>query len=178
MAAQKKASPRQGNRGRLHARLAQAVKERREELGMTQQDLSNRSGVSVPTIRAVERERSGELSTRVIRALETALGWQHGSIAAIAIGEDPTLADDNVSVLRRGPVTITELTDIHETVATLEKLLEQRMEEMKAQQAAAAHVDPEVFRAAQRLAATEGRTVSDVLSDALNLYRDVMTGGD
>lgn len=67
-------------------RLGRAVRARRKELGLSQADVTARGGPSVPTLRVVENNRAGRLSSRLRRALERAIEWDTGSVEAILDG--------------------------------------------------------------------------------------------
>jgi transcriptional regulator with XRE-family HTH domain len=67
-------------------RAGDAVADRRAELGLTQQELTQRAHVA--SDRVGEIERAGEWpQTRTRRALEEALGWKSGALLRIARGE-------------------------------------------------------------------------------------------
>lgn len=51
-----------------------AIKERREELGMSQEELSERSGISRQTISAIENGKYSSVLTTTIFALAVAMG--------------------------------------------------------------------------------------------------------
>jgi DNA-binding XRE family transcriptional regulator len=68
-------------------KLGVAVRDRRCELGFTQADVAARGGPSVLTVRAIENNRAGRLSSRLRRSLERVLSWQSGSIDAILAGD-------------------------------------------------------------------------------------------
>lgn len=55
-----------------------AVKQRREELNMTQRELAERSGVTVQTISNIENGRYKEvkLSPKQLKGISLALGWE------------------------------------------------------------------------------------------------------
>jgi transcriptional regulator with XRE-family HTH domain len=67
-------------------KLGVAVRDRRAELGMTQEDVAKGGGPSVETVRAIENNRAGRLSPRKRRALERVLQWQSGSVDAVVDG--------------------------------------------------------------------------------------------
>jgi len=67
-------------------RVGEAVKDRRLELGWTQQEAADRSGVSLATWRLIEsagRERFQELT---LRGLVRGLGWPVGAIEQLRAG--------------------------------------------------------------------------------------------
>jgi hypothetical protein len=70
-------------------RLAEAVRDRRRVLKLTQPDVTERGGPSIGTIRGIETGRSGRLSQRSRRALERALEWERGSVDDVLAGRRP-----------------------------------------------------------------------------------------
>jgi transcriptional regulator with XRE-family HTH domain len=77
-------------------RLGREVARRRGELQLTQTELAQRAGFSMPTLNAIENNRSGRLSKRLRRALEQAVGWQPGSVDAVLDGGEPRVAMSKV----------------------------------------------------------------------------------
>lgn len=71
-------------------KLGVAVRDRRSDLGLTQVEVAEHGGLSVETLRLVERNRAGRLSPRLRRALERVLQWQSGSVDSILAGDEPT----------------------------------------------------------------------------------------
>lgn len=71
-------------------RLAKAVKDRRRELGLRQQDLSARGGPSKASLYSVENAAADNFSDSTIEMLETSLDWAFGSIASVVAGGPPT----------------------------------------------------------------------------------------
>jgi hypothetical protein len=63
-------------------KLGAEVRSRRSELGFTQADVTARGGPAVPTLRAIENNRTERMSARLRRALEKALNWAPRSIDA------------------------------------------------------------------------------------------------
>jgi transcriptional regulator with XRE-family HTH domain len=72
-------------------KLGAEVRERRIELGLTQEQLVERGGPSTPTLRAIENDRAGRLSPRLRRSLERALQWSAGSVDRVLAGEAATV---------------------------------------------------------------------------------------
>jgi len=75
-------------------RVGEAVKDRRLELGWTQQEAADRSGVSLATWRLIEsagRERFQELT---LRGLVRGLGWPVGAIEQLRAGGPPPGPDE------------------------------------------------------------------------------------
>ncbi|TDB86442.1 hypothetical protein E1264_17745 [Actinomadura sp. KC216] len=72
--------------------LADAVATRRDELGVTQAELSAQNGgrPSLATIGLIERGDRASVRRGVLRDLEDALRWERGSVEAVIAGRDPT----------------------------------------------------------------------------------------
>ena len=72
-------------------RLAGAIRERRQALGMTQQQLAEAAGVTRTTIKNLEGARQPtKRPPASLPAVEHALGWTLGSARAILDGDKPT----------------------------------------------------------------------------------------
>lgn len=73
------------------ARLAEAVRERRREVGIRRaKDLAVTMGVSPRLVGEIENARRTSYSNDTIRALEDALQWLAGSVASVVAGNSPT----------------------------------------------------------------------------------------
>lgn len=75
--------------GRDWKRLAEAIKEARQALRLTQVDLAHAAGVSESTVQNLE---AGESRTRIPTSLpkvERALNWSEGSAQAVLEGGEP-----------------------------------------------------------------------------------------
>jgi DNA-binding XRE family transcriptional regulator len=93
-------------------RLAKAVKDRRSELKLRQQDLSARGGPSKASLYNIENSAADNYSDTTIEMLETSLDWAFGSVAAIIAGQNPTplpvdpedgeAAGDEIEITYRG----------------------------------------------------------------------------
>ena len=70
-------------------RLATAVRKRRGELKMSQDDLAAAASLSSSTIRHIESATRNTPNSRSMRLIEGALGWASGSIDAIRDGGEP-----------------------------------------------------------------------------------------
>lgn len=71
-------------------RLGDEMRLRRKRLKLTQPDVAERAGLSVPTIRRIETSSgTRRLSPQVRRALERAIEWQPGSIDVVLEGGLP-----------------------------------------------------------------------------------------
>lgn len=63
--------------------LAQAVRERREQLGLRQSDLATRGGPGLGTVQNIEQGARDVYSSRTVAQLDRALGWASGSSQAL-----------------------------------------------------------------------------------------------
>lgn len=97
-----------------------AIKSRLAELGWTQQELSQRSQVSVATIRQLQNETSSarRRNPRTLIALSEALGWSPDHLGAVADGRDPSEDPDAYD-----PV-VAELATIKESLAVMSSRLD------------------------------------------------------
>lgn len=94
-------------------RLGAAVQGRRNRLGLTQEEITERGGPSHSTLRRLERGDPGPYQGRTLVSLEQALDWRSGTVQAIlegTAGVDPTawvdtsvMYRDGHNVLRGGP---------------------------------------------------------------------------
>lgn len=75
-------------------RLAEAVRQRRDERGWTQPDVYSRGGPSIDRIQAIEGVRTDSYSSRTLSKLERALDWETGSCRAILAGGEPAPLED------------------------------------------------------------------------------------
>jgi transcriptional regulator with XRE-family HTH domain len=68
--------------------LAEIVRARRAELGLTQEQVAQAGSISVEWLRNIETRRRipGRLNPRKARGLEEALQWESGSIDAVLAG--------------------------------------------------------------------------------------------
>jgi transcriptional regulator with XRE-family HTH domain len=77
------------------AAVAVAINERLSGLGWRQRDLAERSGVSLATIREIQRRTvERRRSPRTLESLSAALGWPPGHLAAVLRGEAPPESAD------------------------------------------------------------------------------------
>ena len=70
-------------------RLAGFVRERRTDLGMTQEDARAAGGPSTATMRLIEGALQESYQPSTLRDLEKVLRWERGSAAQILAGGDP-----------------------------------------------------------------------------------------
>lgn len=94
--------------------LSEAVMRRRGQLGRTQEELAKAADLSVDTIQAIELGRRSRFKSTTKAALEGALGWEPGSVDAVAAGDNPTLAEPHANNTRRPfPMDIDPMTASH-----------------------------------------------------------------
>ncbi|MEU0500026.1 helix-turn-helix transcriptional regulator [Nocardia sp. NPDC005998] len=72
-----------------HKRFGRIIKERRDELGLTQMQIGDLGGPSAPTIRKIE-DGDAAISTHTLNKLDAPLRWLPGSAARTYAGGDPT----------------------------------------------------------------------------------------
>lgn len=68
------------------------VRQRRQELGLTQADVQRRGGPSAATVRKLENGRADSLAAASRRVLESVLGWQQGEFDRILEGTHDSAA--------------------------------------------------------------------------------------
>lgn len=76
--------------GEMWEKLAEAVKARRNELGLTQADIGRLGGPSPALVGAIENNRVDQLSPRMRRGLDEALQWEPGSVSKVLAGGQAT----------------------------------------------------------------------------------------
>ena len=76
-------------------RLAQAIHDRRIELGLSRQRVASTAGVSLGSVKNLEKKgRSYERTPPSLALVAEALGWTRESPRTVLAGGDPKLADD------------------------------------------------------------------------------------
>ena len=87
------------------AAVAAAINERMSGLGWRQRDLAERSGVSLATVREIQRHSvERRRSPRTLQSLSSALGWPAGHLAAVlhdGMQAEPAGRDNALSRLDR-----------------------------------------------------------------------------
>ena len=87
------------------AAVAAAINERMSGLGWRQRDLAERSGVSLATVREIQRQSiERRRSPRTLQSLSSALGWPAGHLTAVLNGRmqaEPASRDNVLSRLDR-----------------------------------------------------------------------------
>lgn len=85
-------------------RVARRVRERREELGMTQEEVATSGGPSTATLRLIENASPSIPRLKSQRQLENALDWEPGSYRALMMGGEPTVK----ATARPSPASVVE----------------------------------------------------------------------
>jgi hypothetical protein len=78
--------------------LAQLIKERRLELGLTQAQVHSAGGPAPATLYLLENGCRTSFSPQILRRLERALGWRAGSIRRVLVGGRPALSGEDASI--------------------------------------------------------------------------------
>jgi transcriptional regulator with XRE-family HTH domain len=101
--------------------VADAINARSAERGLTQKALADASGVSVATLRKLQKAEPGDRGKPVLMALSVALGWAPGHLQALS-GEmtAPTVADPTTALRAEVNAMRADLDDVHERLARLE----------------------------------------------------------
>lgn len=76
-------------------RLADDVRLRRGDLGLTQEEVAAAGGLSTATLRLIEGAKQPGYRPRVLRDLERGLQWERGSVRSILDGGDPLPAAED-----------------------------------------------------------------------------------
>jgi hypothetical protein len=75
--------------------LAEAVRRRRERLGVTQEDVVRVGGPSIGTMRTIENAQGDSFRPKTLRSLDKALGWAVGTSEVLMDGSaHPTISLD------------------------------------------------------------------------------------
>ena len=89
-------------KGRNWSNLGDQIRERREELGLTQEDVAQKGGPSTATQREIERGKPMRKRPAIYRKLETVLRLREGSaMQALLGGKIDPLENDEAAPLRR-----------------------------------------------------------------------------
>ncbi|MET7769733.1 helix-turn-helix transcriptional regulator [Nocardia sp. NPDC005366] len=107
-------------------RFGRIIKERRDELGLTQMQIGDLGGPSAPTIRKIE-DGDASISTHTLNKLDAPLRWCPGSAARTYAGgvpsEAPDLDSPNSESIVSGPDSIRfELADLTALLAASGRL--------------------------------------------------------
>lgn len=84
-------------------RVAEAVKDRRLHLGWTQQEASDRAGVSLATWRLIESAGRDRYQDLTVRGVSRALGWPSTTFDHIVAGGDAPSPDEAWPPAERTP---------------------------------------------------------------------------
>lgn len=85
-------------------RLARFVRERRVELGLTQEDARGAGGPSTATMRLIEGALQTSYQPATLRDLEKVLQWKRGSVRAVLAGGEPIVSGDTPAQLPRNEI--------------------------------------------------------------------------
>jgi hypothetical protein len=75
-------------------RLAAFVRDRRTDLGLTQEDVHAAGGPAPATMRLIEGALQLSYRPEILKRLEDALRWQRGSVRAVHEGREPVPLED------------------------------------------------------------------------------------
>lgn len=81
--------------------LARLARERREFIGLSQEDLADRCGPGKSTVSKIERAAQRGYPTRTQQQLEKALGWDRGAVRSILRAADADYFASQVTQPRR-----------------------------------------------------------------------------
>lgn len=101
--------------------VADAINTRSAERGLTQKALADASGVSVATLRKLQKAEPGDRGKPVLMALSVALGWAPGHLQALS--EEvaaPSTVDPSAALRADIDALRVELADFHRRLAKLE----------------------------------------------------------
>jgi DNA-binding XRE family transcriptional regulator len=126
-------------------RLAQLIRERRVELGLTQAQVHSAGGPAPATLYLLENGCRTSFSPQILRRLERVLGWRAGSIRRVLAGGRPALtgADAGIPSIHEtradapnGQAWVTSFRQLpvspHEKLLILSRLLEETVAELNA----------------------------------------------
>lgn len=140
-------------------RLASLIIARRNETKLSQEQFASYAQVSASTIKNFENvdEPDRWFSPKTIELMETALGWEAGSITAILRGGDPVLVPE------WGPATAPP-------VEASGRVMGASTSSGSASGHVSVRLDPEAMEITRKLAFAEERTVNAVVADAVRFY--------
>jgi transcriptional regulator with XRE-family HTH domain len=99
--------------------VAAAVNTRLAERSMTQKALADASGVSVATLRKLQKAEPGDRGRPVLVALSVALGWAPYHLEAVSDG-GPAPADPSTDLRQTVAEMRADLDDVGRRLSTLE----------------------------------------------------------
>lgn len=101
--------------------VADAINTRSAERGLTQKALADVSGVSVATLRKLQKGEPGDRGRPVLMALSVALGWAPGHLQALSDDVPGSSTPDAGAALRADVDALrAELDDVQQRLASLE----------------------------------------------------------
>jgi transcriptional regulator with XRE-family HTH domain len=125
--------------------LAQLIKDRRLELGLTQAQVHSAGGPAPATLYLLENGGRTSFSPQILRRLERVLGWRVGSIRRVLAGGRPALSGEDASIpsihITRADVPDSQAWTAsfrqlsispHEKLSILSRLLEETIAELNA----------------------------------------------
>lgn len=107
---------------RRQKRFGRIIKERRDELGLTQLQIGDLGGPSAPTIRKIE-DGDAAISTTTLNKLDGPLRWLPGSAARTYAGGTPAVADPAPTARHPGESVVAGPDSIRFEIADLTGLL-------------------------------------------------------
>lgn len=109
--------------------MATAVRRRRAELGLQQNELADLASVDVSTLRNIERSRRDSYDPVTLAKVSRALGWEPDGIGRLFAGDEPTEREE----MRRADAGLLEatrhLTALESRVSGIERRLD-RLDEL------------------------------------------------
>jgi transcriptional regulator with XRE-family HTH domain len=109
------------------AGVAQALNERMAALRVGQQELAQRSGVSVSTLRQLQHGASRRVQNRTLAAISTALEWPEDHLTTVLLSgqrvAQAPMTDGPDAVLDGLHRIEEQLTDLGDRLASIEELL-------------------------------------------------------
>jgi transcriptional regulator with XRE-family HTH domain len=99
--------------------VADAINTRLAERGMTQKALAEASGVSVATLRKLQKAEQADRGKPVLMALSVALGWAPGHLQVLSGGE-PAPADPTADLRAQVEAIRADLDDFRDRLARVE----------------------------------------------------------
>ncbi|WP_067483848.1 hypothetical protein [Actinomadura hibisca] len=101
-------------------RLARFVLERRNELGLKQEEVRQAGGPSTATLRNIEGASQASYKPHILAGLERALQWKTGSVQAILSGGEPLTAEaaarEGLARERAGQPTVADIVQQHDEI--------------------------------------------------------------
>lgn len=99
--------------------VADAINTRLAERGMSQKALAEASGVSVATLRKLQKAEPADRGKPVLMALSVTLGWSPDYLQTLSAG-GPAPADPTVDLRDQVAALRTDLDDVRDRLSSLE----------------------------------------------------------